>query len=97
MSKPVNFQNIQASRTLNKINKQEIVDFIQYLIIHYYTVTQRSVTGDDPQVYELSGKNKYKLPFGGQCNGFKGPQYNFDNFPEELQDLIKNFLIYSSK
>lgn len=84
---PSNFSNIQASRTINRILKDDILENIHYFILRYFSE-------NNPQT-NIYGKSREKtiLPYGGECKTQKGPKYNLESFPKDLQDLIKNYLL----
>jgi len=86
LTTPSNFTALQAARTINNITDEQIKETILLLIFHHYTLN------NGQKLYTETGINKFNLPYNGQSYGMKSTNFNFEQLPLDLQQIIINYL-----
>jgi len=84
---PANFTALQAARTINDINDDEIKETILLLIFHHYKINNKTA-----DLYTVTGQNKINLPYNGHGQGTKSASFNFSQLPPDLQNILINYL-----
>jgi len=80
-----NLNNIQLSRTINLIDNKDIYEQIAALIIHHFIINSN---GQDINFQNLYHVNSITT---------KGPIFNCNHLPAQLLEIIKKYVILSSK